>query len=252
MFVASSIRHFSIEATDGTIGSVHDFLFEDSSWTVRWIVVDTGTWLPGRKVLLTPRQMGAADSGEHRFRVRLSRQQVKDSPDVDTQLPVSRQMETAIFDYYGVDPYWGAIYNPTGVMAMPGVVGVPPLSAPIPEAETGETFPHGEGDPHLRSVNTVAGYHIHARDGEIGHVEDFVIDDSGWSIPYLIVDTRNWWPGKKVLIPSGMAREVVWDERRVHLALSRSQIKSGPVYDPAKPIASLVEPPARARRSGLR
>jgi hypothetical protein len=112
-----------------------------------------------------------------------------------------------------------------------------------------EEFPHGEGDPHLRSVEVVTGYHIHARDGEIGHVDDFVIDNADWAIPLLIVDTKNWWPGKKVLIPTGTVRDIVWDDRLVYLTLSRSQIKDGPIYDPSRPISRMPEETEVLRRS---
>jgi hypothetical protein len=251
MYTAASIKGFSIEATDGAIGSVSDFLFEDTSWTVRWLVVDTGGWLSGRKVLLTPGQAVKADSAGRRFHVSLTKQQVKDSPDIDTEQPVSRQMESDIYGYYGADPYWGSVYNPVGVMAMPGVV-VPPLSPPERPEGLVEDFPRGEGDAHLRSVKAVTGYHIHAKDGEIGHVDDFVIDDTDWTIPYLIVDTRNWWPGKKVLIPTNKARDIVWDDRLVYLSLSRDQIKSGPLYDPSRPISSIAVESDIPRRSGLR
>jgi uncharacterized protein YrrD len=252
MFTASSITGFSIEATDGTIGSVSDFLFEDRNWAIRWVVVDTGNWLSGRKVLLTPRQVAQAEAKKRRFRVNLTKQQVKDSPDVDTEQPVSRQMETDIYGYYGADPYWGSVYNPTGVMAMPGVVGVPPLAAPVLAEGLVEEFARGEGDPHLRSTRAVTGYHIHARDGEIGHVDDFVIDDEGWAIPYLIVDTKNWWPGKKVLIPTSSARDIVWDDRLVYLALSRGEIKNGPLYDPARPLSRIAGESELPRRSRSR
>ena len=241
MYTASSIKGSAIEARDGTIGSVKDFLFQGTSWAVRWIVVDAGTWLSSRQVLLLPSQIGAVNAQRRQFDVQLTRQQVKDSPPIDTEQPVSRQMETDLHSYYGADPYWGAVYNPVGIMAMPGVVGVPPLAPPERPEGLVEEFPHGEGDPHLRSVEAVTGYHIHAQDGEIGHVDDFVIDDAGWRIPLLIVDTKNWWPGKKVLIPTSTVRDIVWDEKLVYLTLSRGQIKDGPVYDPSRPITRIGE-----------
>jgi hypothetical protein len=252
MYTAATIRGFSIEATDGAIGSVSDFLFEDTSWTVRWLVVDTGGWLSGRKVLLTPGQAIKADVAGRRFHVNLTKQQVKDSPDIDTEQPVSRQMESDIYGYYGADPYWGSVYNPVGVMAMPGVAGVPPLTPPERPEGLVEDFPRDEGDPHLRSAKAVTGYHIHAKDGEIGHVDDFVIDDTDWTVPYLIVDTKNWWPGKKVLIPTSTARDIVWDDRLVYLSLSRDQIKNGPTYDPSRPLSRIVPESATPRRSKLR
>ena len=135
---------------------------------------------------------------------------------------------------------------------MPGVVGMPPLAPPERPDGLVEEFPRGEGDPHLRSVEAVTGYHIHARDGEIGHVDDFVIDDAGWAIPLLIVDTRNWWPGKKLLIPTGTVRDIVWDDKLVYLTLSRGQIKDGPIYDTSRPISRMQEDIAITRRSRAR
>ena len=252
MYTASSIRGFSIEARDGTIGTVKDFLFQDNGWNVRWIVVETGSWLSSRQVLLTPSQIGAVESKPRRFDAQLTKQQVKDSPPIDTEQPVSRQMESDLYTYYGADPYWSAVYNPAGIMAMPGVVGVPPLAPPERPEGLAENFPHGEGDPHLRSVEAVTGYHIHARDGEIGHVDDFVVDDVGWTIPLLIVDTKNWWPGKKVLIPNSTVRDIVWDDRLVYLTLSRDQIKEGPLYDPSQPLSSIADESEAPRRSRSR
>lgn len=252
MYTASSIKGSAIEARDGAIGTVKDFLFQDNSWAVRWIVVDAGTWLSSRQVLLLPSQVGAVDVKRRQFDVRLTRQQVKDSPPIETEQPVSRQMEKDLHRYYQADPYWGAVYNPVGVMAMPGVVGVPPLAPPAPPEGLVEDFPRGEGDPYLRSVEAVTGYHIHARDGEIGHVDDFVIDDAGWRIPQLVVDTKNWWPDKKVLIPTSTVRDIVWDDKLVYLALSRGQIKDGPIYDPSRPISRIGEEREPRLRSRMR
>lgn len=216
---ASTINGYAIAASDGRLGTVSDFLFDDASWMVRWLVVDTGNWLSGRKVLLPPLVLGHPDPKEEQLPVRLTKQQVKDSPEIDTERPVSRQIESNVYDHYGWAPYWGM-----GLM----------LSASMETRQREQQIAavrREEDDPHLRSIKAVTGYHIDASDGEIGHVEDFLMDDTDWSIHYLIVDTKNWWPGKKVLISPRLACEIDWKDKQVHLHVDRLKVKASPEYD---------------------
>jgi hypothetical protein len=232
---ASTIKGYAIKASDGDLGTARDFLFDDKSWLVRWLVVDTGHWLPGRKVLLPLSVLGHIDPEAKEFSVRLSRQQIKNSPDIDTDQPVSRQMETDIYDYYGWTPYWGDDLYMGGYGGIGGTwgAGMPPyLGSRHREKRTDDT-PRSHGDPHLRSIETVTGYHIHASDGEIGHVEDFLLEDADWSIHFLVVDTKNWWPAKKVLISPRLAGDIDWMDRLVNLDVDRQKIKDSPTYDPA-------------------
>src|SRR5271170_1521909 len=145
---ASAINGYAIAASDGRLGTISDFLFDDATWLVRWLVVDTGNWLPGRKVLLPPSVLGHLDAKEHEFSVTLTRHQIKDSPEIDTDKSVSRQMETTVYEYYGWSPYWGSA-------SIGGFGGYTPGPA------------KWDGDPRLRSVKAVTDYHIHASDGEI-------------------------------------------------------------------------------------
>jgi len=230
---ASAINGYAIQASDGQLGTVSDLLFEDVGWAIRWLVVDTGNWLPGRKVLLPLSALGQPDRALNHFPVKLTMQQVKDSPDIDTDQPVSRQMEAHVYSYYGWDPYWGSSFLPmSNAMATPFV---PPLhlAGSMPRGPGSADAPVNEGDPHLRSIAAVTGYHIHATDGELGHVDDFLVDDAGWSIRYITVDTGNWWPGKRVLISPRLVREIDWANRLLHLAVDRQKVKDGPPYDPA-------------------
>jgi sporulation protein YlmC with PRC-barrel domain len=211
---ASAINGYAIAASDGHLGTVSDFLFDDKSWLVRWLVVDTGDWLSGRKVLLPAFALGHPDPGKKEFSVRLTMQQVKDSPDIDTERPVSRQMEANVYDYYGWSPYWGGGLFMGGYYGSDygygysyGSGGVTPLSAPPRQEDDAE---RNRDDPHLRSTEAITGYYIHASDGEIGHVQDFLVEETDWSIHYLIVDTRNWWPGKKVLVSPRSVRDIDW------------------------------------------
>jgi hypothetical protein len=224
---ASVMKGYAIEAHDGRLGTVSDFLFEDASWMVRWLVVDTGHWLSGRKVLLPPSALGHPDPQSRRFPVKLTMHQVKDSPEIDTDRPVSRQIESHVYDYYGWDPYWAAaLATPfTAPLYLPGSKPLEPVGAG-PQSK--------EGDPHLRSTAAVTGYHIHATDGQIGHVEDFLVNDAGWSIRYLVVDIRNWWPGEQILISPRTVREINWADKSIHLNISRQRVKGGRVYDPSR------------------
>jgi hypothetical protein len=232
LWKASALNDYGIAATDGRLGTVIDLLFEDASWRIRWMVVDTGNWLSGRKVLLPASVLGHPDSTRREFAAGLTMQQVKESPDIDTKRPVSRQRETDIYDYYGWSPYWGTGFYMGGFGLMPGPVSaVPSLESRRREQHIADT--RLADDPHLRSVEAVTGYHIHASDGEIGHVEDFLVEDADWSIRYLVVDTKNWWPAKKVLISPRSAREIDWAEKLVHLDVDRQRVKDSPAYDPA-------------------
>ena len=233
---SSAINGYAIEASDGDIGAVSDFLFDDATWLVRWVVVDTGNWLSGRKVLLPPSVLGRLYANNRVLAIKLTKQQVKDSPEIDTDRPVSRQMETSVYDYYGWSPYCGSGFYMGGYGYMPGSgMASPYLGARRREQEIANAHADSD-DVHLRSVEAVTGYHIHARDGEIGHVEDFLVDDADWSIHYLVVDTKNWWPGKKILVSTRSAGEIDWRDKLVNLDVDRQRIKDSPAYDPSKTI----------------
>ena len=238
---ASMIKGYAIAASDGRLGTVSDFLFDDATWLVRWLVVDTGNWLSGRKVLLPPLVLGDLHPKEHEFPARFTKQQVKDSPEINCDRPVSRQMETHVYDYYGWYPYWGT----SPYMGGFGYIGVPMMgSSALGYGRPPQDLPdmhQSDGDPHLRSIKAVTGYHIHATDGEIGHVEDFLVDDTDWSIHFLIVDTKNWWSGKKVLISPRSAQAINWNDRLVNLSVDRQRVKDSPTYDASTTIDRAYE-----------
>jgi hypothetical protein len=221
------MKGFAIAASDGGLGDVSDFLFDDATWLIRWLVIETGGWLSGRKVLLPPSVLGHLDEAARTFQVRLTQQQIRDSPAIETHQPVSRQIESHIYDYYGWSPYWGVGFY------MGGYGFAPPLSALVAEdsrREAAEVKKNGD-DPRLRSAESVTGYHIAASDGEIGHVDDFLVEEADWSIHYLVVDTSNWWAGKKVLISPHSARDIDWRDRLVTLDVDRKGVKDSPPYD---------------------
>ncbi len=219
------LKGYQVEAKDGKMGSVHDFLFDDVDWIIRYLVVDTGGWLPGRRVLIVPAALGEPDRDAKVFPVDLTRQQVAESPDIDTDRPVSRQEELKLYTYYAWIPYWssrGGVHPPpTGAQVEP-VAGT--------QAETGGRRENND----LRSAREVIGYHILAQDKTAGHVEDFLLEDDSWFIRYVEVDTKNWWPGKKVLLSPLWLKDISWDYRTATVELSRDKIKEAPEYDPGE------------------
>ena len=234
----SDLKGTIIAATDGEIGSVQDLYFDDVRWTVRYLMVDTGAWLPGRQVLISPMAAGGPSWGEGRLPVRLTKQQVEDSPPADSNKPVDRQYEQRYAQYYGYPYYWagpdrwGATAYPDGTLAAPVV---------LPESTVAMVAPEEQGDPHLRSARDVMTYYIEAADGDLGHVEDFLVDDRAWALRYMVVDTRNWWPGKKVLVSPDWIRTVSWEDSRVYVDLTREGIKSAPEFDPNVPVERTYE-----------
>jgi hypothetical protein len=226
----TDIKNFALAATDGEIGKVKELYFDDKNWTVRYVVVDTGGWLTGRKVLLAPRSFGMIDQEAKRITVHLTREQIENSPSIDADKPVSRQHEEEWHRYYGYPGYW----------MMPEAIafGVAPLAETVSAAREAKNEEHG--DPHLRSTSEVTGYSIHATDGDIGHVDDFIVDDGDWAIRYVVI-SRSWWPGKKVMLSSEWIERVSWDARQIFVPLSRETIKGAPDWDDTQPLSRADE-----------
>jgi hypothetical protein len=222
------VENWTMEGVDGNdLGNVINFYFDDRHWTVRYLVVNTGTWLTSRSVLISPMALKTVDWGRGRFSTTLTRDDVKQAPAADIAMPITRRYESAYGAYYGYPPYWIGT----------GLWGTAPIPAGIrPVGRASEPAPIGVGpdvdESHLRSVNEVSGYHIEALDGEIGHIEDFLADDASWAIRYLVIDTSNWIGGRTVLITPGWARRVDWADRKIHVDLSREGVKNSPQYDP--------------------
>jgi uncharacterized protein YrrD len=233
---ARELEGFELRAHDGRIGHVTDFFFDDRRWAVRYLVVNTGTWLDHREVLIAPAAVHRPEWTDRVLPVDLTMDQVLHSPAVDAQEPVSRADELALARYYDWPMYWGAPGFSDGLMyALPPILPMPigPGGAPHSAAAPAALDPQH----HLRSVGDVRGHRLEANDGEIGHVDDFLLDDASWVIGFLVIDTRNWWPGKRVLVAPASIFEVGWDEARVFVDLSREQIKRRPAFDPAAPLA---------------
>ena len=219
---------YSLQATDGEIGKVETFYFDDDTWTIRYIVVKTGSWLSGGKVLISPEAV-LKDSWEpESLPVNLTKEQVSSSPDVNTDKPVSHQQEAELFTHYSWKNYWSGGFYAGGI----GGITYPASTIDntiLNEPETNDK-PSGE-DQHLRSTDKVARYNIHATDGDIGHVNDFIMDDQTWQLLFFVVDTHNWFGGKKVLIPVSDIKEVQWDNSKVVIDITVDAVKSSKLFD---------------------
>lgn len=237
------------DAIDGAIGVVKDLYFDDEAWAVRYFVVDTGSWLSSRKVLISPMAAGKPDWAAKLLPVSLTREQVKNSPDIDTDMPVTRQHETDYLDYYSYSYYWGGAGmlwgrsgNPTPLL--PGYAGYGSDTAARAEADSAQARTGArqqDQDPHLRSCNAVVGYQIEASDGEIGHVQGLLVDEESWAIRYLVVSTGNWWKGHELLVAPQWIQRVNWADQTVAIDLARDALKQAPWYDPARPLSREME-----------
>lgn len=222
---AKTLRGFRLLSLDEEIGKVKEFYFDDHHWVIRYLVADTGNWLAGKQVLISPYALGEVMPHVKDIFINLTKKQIENSPSLDSDKPVSRQFEEAYYGFYGFPLYWGGTYM---WGATPHIVRDPEKWEKF--TQSGKTW-----DPHLRSTHEVTNYHIHATNGEVGHVKDFIIDDETWAIRYLIIDTKNWMPGKKVLIAPQWIEKVSWQERKVFVNLSRETIKQSAKYTEKSP-----------------
>ena len=224
----NDLEGFAIGATDGAIGKVTDFYFDDEAWVVRYAVVDASAWL-GREVLLSPYSMGEPDWGREVLPVTITKEQVKNSPGFDADEPISRRYERSYLRYYGYPYYWGGSglwgeHGHPGALARLGEGEY----CPYPRAPSAN---ESNADPHLRSCNAMTGYHLDASDGEIGHVQGFLVDDHSWSIRFIIVNSSNWWLGHHVLVSPKWIQDVSWSQSSARVNLARQAIKDAPAYD---------------------
>jgi sporulation protein YlmC with PRC-barrel domain len=234
------LKGFAIAATDGELGTVKDFYFDDEQWAIRYLVVETGGWLSGRKVLISPRAVRGVAWDNDKIGVRLTQRQVEDSPSIDTDKPVSRQHEMSYYDYFGYPYYWEGAYL-WGPLMYPmhsiGPTGDSPPAANsshfVDAAEESQVLIEDKAeasDSHLRSCNDVIGHEAMASDGPIGRVQSFLFDDENWAVRHLIVEMGNWLPGKRVLLSPRQIERISWQEREVYLDITRREVMTRPEY----------------------
>jgi hypothetical protein len=216
-----TLKGYKLDSLDGDIGKAKEFYFDDLHWTIRYLVADTGNWLTGRQVLISPYALVAVIREEKRIAIDLTKKQIENSPSLNSDKPVSRQFEENYYGYYGWPMYWGGPYSWGS------------NSYIVHDREKWKELAPGEKstwDLHLRSTRAVSGYHIQATDGEIGHVDDFIIDDETWAIRYLIINTGHLWPGRRVLFSPQWIERISWNDSKVFVNLARENIKQSPEY----------------------
>jgi uncharacterized protein YrrD len=225
---ASLLIGKTLDALDGEIGSVDDLYFDDQTWSVRYLVVDTGKWLPGREALVSPEAIVKPWHHQAAIAVKLTMEQIRSSPDIDTAMPVSRAAEELLHRHYQWTPYWDST-----------IVPIPPMPPPprprTVEEERQEAGQAAESlvDVRLRSANELAGYHVKAGDGDVGHVQDLLLDDDLSRILFLVVEMKGWLFGKKVLAGTSWISRVDWATSTVHVEVNRQALKNAKEYNPA-------------------
>ncbi|GEM_PF-136436 len=228
---ASGMIGFAIKGTDGELGKLVDFYFDDVTWTLRYMAVETGEWMKGKEVLISLSEIGRPDWASHVFPVALNRNQVRKSPVIQTARDIDSKYEAALHSYYSWNTYWGG-----GFYVLPGYG----LDMNLSSTGNEDDEPKSKSQKinhNLRSMKEIKGYQIHAKDGSIGHVEDFIINKDKWDIRHLVIDMGKLMKGKKVLISPCWINSVNWDEGEVFVDLALDAVKRSPVYDPSKPFS---------------
>jgi hypothetical protein len=234
LFAVSGLEGCPVKASDGEVGKVKDFLFDDRTWKIRWMAVEAGHWLPGRRVFIHPSAIAPLtlppkpmlpimSAGEAlALTVNLSRHEIEAGPRLGEDWPVNRDMEALLYDYYGWDSYWGASHF--------GAAVLPNAESRIVDdevrREAAAESPPVDGADRPHSVAEFNGYAVHALDGDIGHVENVLADDSNWEVRYLVIATRNWWPGKVVQLSPYAVTDIDWFAERVNMNVAREEVLS--------------------------
>lgn len=235
------LKGTDIAARDGSLGDVHDLMFDDHSWTLRYLVIDTGNWLPGRRVIVSPSSVETIAPKGDKVSLALTKEEIRGSPGIDADAPVSRQNEIALADHFRWPYYWDEF---------PATFGGAPL-IPMLQTQTelesdgprrgAEQAQWERSDPNLRSAKEVEGYHVAALDGDIGHISDFLFSEEDWTLRYLVVDTRNWLPGRKVLAAPAWIRGIDWSRQKLLVDAYKETIEQAPRYEPGMVIDEELE-----------
>ncbi|GGM42743.1 hypothetical protein GCM10011351_30870 [Paraliobacillus quinghaiensis] len=235
-----------VSASDGELGGVKDIYFDDKLWTVRYLVVDTRKWLPGKKVLLSPISFDHVDIENGSLNVLASKETIKNAPNRDEDEPVSKQAEMELFNYYG----WPNYSFGLGGVVGPGPWGGYTYPQELVDAQNRGVLQDGvseddANEPNLRSVNEIDGsffgYDVEASDGEIGHVTDFVIDDKNWKIYYIVVDTKGLLTSEHILLSTDWISNVEWESKKVSIDLNKEQFKKIKEFKTNEPITRAYE-----------
>lgn len=224
---------WELGALDGEIGKIKEFYFEDQTWTIRYLIVETGNWLLGRKVLISPEAVVRLDFKNEMLEVKLTKEQIENSPDINSDKPVSRQHEDELYQYYGIGNYWmGSLWS--GGMGTSGMMRTTnlPLEDEIRKSTLEED--ESEKNTHLRSTHSLNGYHVKSAGNEIGEVDDFIFDDSNWKIDFVIVKAGGWFSEKKILIQASVVKEINWKTSSINITATTDELKNNSAYDAEK------------------
>ena len=232
-----ALHHAEIEATDGPIGKLARFLIDADRWAVRYLVVDAGDWWEDHEVLISPLSITQSLTADGRIGLSLTREQIRRSPEYDRTRPFTREHETALFEHYGYPPYWTGpfLWGPLPAPVAPTGLGRAPEQDERRQPVRAAVLDASHGELGLVDSQDILGTHLHATDGDIGHVEDFLAEDDTWSLRYLVVDTSNWWIGKQVLISPDWIDRFDWPDGKLHIGLDRASVKGAPEYDGTTP-----------------
>ncbi|MEJ6978874.1 PRC-barrel domain-containing protein [Pedobacter sp. P351] len=233
-----SLIGFTMGATDGEIGKVKDFYFDDQTWKIRYLVLETGNWLFGRKVLLSPVSLQTPNWDAKIFPVNLTKDQIKHSPDIDADQPISREQEDELHSHYAWPYYEGAGvgFMTTGMIGGVVAPGIPFEERISDEVHHHEDEKHPVRERHLRNVKRLSGYDIHATDAVLGVVEDLIVDDGNWTLPGLVIEAGNWYSGNKILISTKHVQKIEWEVSEVYVDLTSDDLKHSPEFTYDKPI----------------
>lgn len=229
----TSIIGYSIKAIDGEIGKIKEFFFDDETWTVRFVIVKTGNWLTGSRVFISPEALIASDWDDENFKVNLTREQIRNSPEIDIAKPFSRQQEIRIFDYYELNSYGSC-----GIIARE-IKKTGKNGSDKEEASSATLKSYGNN--LLHSTRKVIGYTISAVDGVIGKIDDFIFNDRNWKLDFMVVDNVDWNPDEKVIISPKRIKEIKWESSAVTVNTMVDLVKDSPEYDPNLPIGEVYE-----------
>jgi uncharacterized protein YrrD len=226
---------YTIQATDGEKGKVHDILFDDETWIIRYVEADLGTLFSRKRVLIPRFYLREPLWEEKKFPIVLTVEKIEKSPDIDFDMPVSRIYEKKLVEHYELEPYW-----PTNMAAYTGKESM--FNPDIPHETTKKVIADDQIETSLRSFAEIWGYLINATDENFGHIEDFIIDDSDWQILYVVIDTKNIVPwSKQVMLPIELIDEINFLDKDVKINLPKDTIKNAPEYNPAMAINAEYE-----------
>lgn len=220
---------YELMSKDGQMGKVHDFFFSDIDWMVRYLVVDTGPWIFGRKVLISPQALLQPVWASETFPVDLTREEVKSSPDVDVAKPVSREYEDELFAHYRWPAYWSIT---------PTHSGQPFFTPPYLFAGDDDSDDEQPTKSHLRSATELTGYQVFTTDNsEVGSVSNFILDDEFWQIRHMIVDISDKLDAdKKVLVALEWIKSIMVASKEIHIDLTEDAIRYSPAFNPSMPV----------------